>query len=113
MPRTAALGAFTRVVNASSRLDAVHNKLSVLRDAKESNGMVPIKGKDVGCEPHLELRSDGENSQFESTLSPHVEYFPTIQEIQTQMQLARRNAKRQVLIDTSPGRIPKHAKLET
>ncbi|KAI6004150.1 hypothetical protein EDD15DRAFT_2192059 [Pisolithus albus] len=55
---------FTRVVNASGRLDTICNKLSVLRDAKESNGMVPIKAKDVGCEPHLELRSDGENSQY-------------------------------------------------
>ncbi|KAI6018247.1 hypothetical protein PISMIDRAFT_13723 [Pisolithus microcarpus 441] len=31
---------FTRVVNASGRLDTVCNKLSVLRDAKESKGMI-------------------------------------------------------------------------
>ncbi|KIK19818.1 hypothetical protein PISMIDRAFT_13388 [Pisolithus microcarpus 441] len=77
--------AFTRVVDASGRLDAVRNKLSVLRDAKESNGMVPIKAEDVGCEPHLELGLDGEDSHL--LLSPRVEYSPAIQEIRTQMQV--------------------------
>ncbi|KIK16630.1 hypothetical protein PISMIDRAFT_15703 [Pisolithus microcarpus 441] len=127
--------AFTRVVDASGRLDAVRNKLSVLRDAKESNGMVPIKAEDVGCKPHLELGLDGEDSRFESTsvspcriLSRHtgnpnpdagspnkpwayrvIPFEPS--DIPTQ--LAKRNAKRQAPIDTSPGRIPKHAKLES
>ncbi|KAI5990938.1 hypothetical protein EDD15DRAFT_2197729 [Pisolithus albus] len=117
--------AFTRVVDASSRLDAVRNKLSVLRDAKESNAMVPIKAEDVGCEPHLELGSDGENSRILSrhTGNPNpdagspnkpwayrvIPFEPS--DIPTQ--LAKRNAKRRVPIDTSPGRIPKHAKLES
>ncbi|KIK17011.1 hypothetical protein PISMIDRAFT_15432 [Pisolithus microcarpus 441] len=126
---------FTRVVDASSRLDAVRNKLSVLRDAKEPNGMVPVKAEDVGCEPNLELGLDGADSQFESTSvspcrilsrytgnpnpdagSPNkpwayrvIPFEPS--DIPTQ--LANRNAKRQALIDTSPGRIPKHAKLES
>ncbi|KAI5994430.1 hypothetical protein EDD15DRAFT_2366527 [Pisolithus albus] len=125
---------FTRVVDASSRLDAVRNKLSVLRDAKESSGMVPIKAEGVGCEHHLELGSDGKDSRFESTsvspcriLSRHmgnpnpdagslnkpwayrvIPFEPS--DIPTQ--LAKRNAKKRAPIDTSPGCIPKHAKLE-
>ncbi|KIK15658.1 hypothetical protein PISMIDRAFT_16355 [Pisolithus microcarpus 441] len=143
---------FTRVVDASSRLDAVCNKLSVLRDAKEPNGMVPVKAEDVGCEPNLELGSDGADSQyilldliglplcftyyrFESPSvslcrilscytgnpnpdagspnKPWVYHVIPFEPSDIPTQLANRNAKRQALIDTSPGHILKHAKLES
>ncbi|KIK29824.1 hypothetical protein PISMIDRAFT_6584 [Pisolithus microcarpus 441] len=126
--------AFTGVVDASNRLDAIRNKLSALRDTAESGGTDPVKAEDVDCEPHLQSGSDGEDLRFESasaspcrilaryTGNPNPDagslttpwayrvYPFAPSDIPTQ--LARRNTKRLATVDTSPGHIPKHPKLE-
>ncbi|KAI6098918.1 hypothetical protein EDD16DRAFT_1790483 [Pisolithus croceorrhizus] len=126
--------AFTGVNAASSRLDTIRNKLSVLRDTAESSGMDPVKAEDVKCEPHLRSGSDVEDLQFEPTsASPcrvlarytgnpnpdagsltkpwsyHVIPFAP-SDIPTQ--LANRNRKRPVPVDASAGNLSKHPKLE-
>ncbi|KAI6106604.1 hypothetical protein EDD16DRAFT_1520642 [Pisolithus croceorrhizus] len=126
--------AFTRVDAASSRLDTIWNKLSVLRDTAESSGMDPVKAEDVNCEPHLQSGSDVEDLQFEPTstspcrvlahytgnLNPDVgsltkpwsycviPFTPS----DIPMQLVKRNSKRPVSVDASTGNISKHPKLE-
>ncbi|KAI5997085.1 hypothetical protein EDD15DRAFT_2364547 [Pisolithus albus] len=126
--------AFAGVAGASSRLDAIRNKLSVLRDTADSSGMDPVKAEEVDCEPHLQSGSDGEDLRFESasaspcrilaryTGNPNADagsltrpwayrvnpFAPS--DIPTQ--LAKRNTKRPATVDTSSDHIPKHPKLE-
>ncbi|KIK15157.1 hypothetical protein PISMIDRAFT_16722 [Pisolithus microcarpus 441] len=126
--------AFTWVVDASGRLDTICNKLSVLRDAAEFDGMEPIKAEEVDCEPHMEPGLDGENLRFQCTSTnpcrvlarytrnpnpdpsslakPWAYRIIPFKSSEIPSQLAKRNAKRPAPVDTSPGRIPKHPKLE-
>ncbi|KIK17100.1 hypothetical protein PISMIDRAFT_15371 [Pisolithus microcarpus 441] len=122
--------AFTQVVDASGRLDTIHNKLSVLRDATEFNGMELIKAKEVDCKPHMEPGLDSKNLCFECTSANpcrvlahytrnpnpgassltkpwayHIILFK-LSDIPTQL------AKRKAPVDKSPDCTPKHAKLE-
>ncbi|KIK16820.1 hypothetical protein PISMIDRAFT_15569 [Pisolithus microcarpus 441] len=144
--------AFTQVVDVSGRLDTIRNKLSVLQDAAEFDGMEPIKAKEVNCEPHMEPGLDGKNLQYvpyvlmalqnlhlthysfactsanpcrvlahytgnpnpdaSSLTKPWAYCIILFESLEIPSQLVKRNAKRLAPVDTSPGCIPKHPKLE-
>ncbi|KAL4066277.1 hypothetical protein V8B97DRAFT_1874707 [Scleroderma yunnanense] len=57
---------FDKVNNASHRLDAIQNKLSVLRDAEELPRMEPVQAKDVDTKLDLTSTDDDNSLKFES-----------------------------------------------
>ncbi|KIK20253.1 hypothetical protein PISMIDRAFT_13142 [Pisolithus microcarpus 441] len=118
---------FMRVMDASTRLDAICNKLSLLKDANESLKLV--KTEDVNVKPDPTIKDTmslwfehtstslccvlprycgNTNSAQASLMKPwayHIIPFDPI-DIPTQL------AKRKGLTDMSTGPIHKHAKLE-
>ncbi|KIK25336.1 hypothetical protein PISMIDRAFT_9692 [Pisolithus microcarpus 441] len=66
---------FTRVTDASARLDAVHNKLSLLRNSNDSLAMELVKAEDVDVKPDPGLE-DTTALQFESTSASPCRVLP-------------------------------------
>ena len=52
---------FRKVVAASQTVDAIRNKLSVLRDAKESPEITLVKDEDVDCKLDPEIEDSKES----------------------------------------------------
>ncbi|KAI5991401.1 hypothetical protein EDD15DRAFT_2197401 [Pisolithus albus] len=120
---------FTRVTVASNKLDAVRNKLSLLRDSKDSLKRELDGTKDViiKVDPAVEdatalqfqpasaspcrllPRCTGNPNPLASSTKPWAYYVIPFDPIDIPTQRAKRKAP----IDTSTGSIPKHAKLET
>ncbi|KAI5990599.1 hypothetical protein EDD15DRAFT_2369659 [Pisolithus albus] len=120
---------FTRVTDASARLDTIRNKLSVLRDANDSIEMERVKAEDVDVKPDPALEditasrfepastspcrvlarfSGNPNPDLASPSKPWAYRIIPFDPIDIPTQLAKRKAS----ADMSPGSIPKHAKLE-
>ncbi|KIK23137.1 hypothetical protein PISMIDRAFT_11124 [Pisolithus microcarpus 441] len=126
--------AFTQVVDVSGRLDTICNKLSVLQDTAELDGIEPIKAEEVNCKPHMEPGLDGKNLHFECTSAnpcrvlarytgnpnpdvssltkPWAYRIIPFDPLEIPSQLVKRNTKRLAPVDTSLGHISKHPKLE-
>ncbi|KIK17731.1 hypothetical protein PISMIDRAFT_14897 [Pisolithus microcarpus 441] len=121
---------FTRVTDASARLDAIRNKLSLLKDTNDSLEMEPVKGEDVDVKPDpadedtTELRFErtsaspcrvlprycgNPNSLQASSAKPWAYYIIPFDPVDVPTQLAKRKAP----IDTSTGPTHKHARLES
>ncbi|KAI6118868.1 hypothetical protein EV401DRAFT_2179112 [Pisolithus croceorrhizus] len=120
---------FVRVTDARARLDAVRNKLSLLRDASDSLELDLVKAEDVDVKPDPAL-ADPMALQFEhasaspcrvlprycgnpnpdqaSSTKPWAYYIIPFDPIDIPTQLAKRKSQ----TDASTGPIPKHAKLE-
>ncbi|KAI6106487.1 hypothetical protein EV401DRAFT_2121552 [Pisolithus croceorrhizus] len=120
---------FTKVTDASTRLDAVCNKLSLLRDTSDSLKVDLVKSEDDNVKPNPVL-ADPTVLQFKSTsmslcrvlprycgnpnpdqaslMKPWAYYIITFDPIDIPTQLAKRKS----WADMSTGPIPKHAKLE-
>ncbi|KAI6007023.1 hypothetical protein EDD15DRAFT_2358099 [Pisolithus albus] len=120
---------FTRVTDASARLDAVRNKLCILRDANDSLETDLVKAEDVEIKPDPALE-DTMALQFErtsaspcrvlprhcgnpdsdeaSSTEPWAYYVIPFDPIDIPTQLAKRKGP----IETSTGPLHKHAKLD-
>ncbi|KAI6119526.1 hypothetical protein EDD16DRAFT_1706534 [Pisolithus croceorrhizus] len=120
---------FVRVTDASARLDAVRNKLSLLRDASGSPEVDLAKAEDVDVKPDPAL-ADPTALRFERTSAspcrvlprycgnpnpdqasltkPWAYYIIPFDPIDIPTQLAKRKGH----ADASTGPIPKHPKLE-
>ncbi|KIK13962.1 hypothetical protein PISMIDRAFT_17619 [Pisolithus microcarpus 441] len=120
---------FTRVTDASARLDTVRNKLSLLRDSNDSLEVELVKAEDVDIKPDP-AHEDTTELQFEHTSSSPCRILPhycgnpnpdqasstkpwayriiPFDPIDIPMQLAKRKAP----IDMSTSPTHKHAKLE-
>ncbi|KIK22767.1 hypothetical protein PISMIDRAFT_11465 [Pisolithus microcarpus 441] len=66
---------FTRVTDASARLDAIRNKLSLLRNSNDSLMMELVKAEDVNVKPDPGLE-DTTALQFESTSASPCRVLP-------------------------------------
>ncbi|KAI6110297.1 hypothetical protein EDD16DRAFT_1522313 [Pisolithus croceorrhizus] len=120
---------FTRVMDASARLDAICNKLSLLKNSNDSLKMEHVNAEGVSvkpdpahedtAEPHFEHTSaspccvlphhcGNPNLDQASLMKPWAYYIIPFDPIDIPMQLAKRKAP----IDTSTTLIHKHAKLE-
>ncbi|KAL4072401.1 hypothetical protein V8B97DRAFT_2006773 [Scleroderma yunnanense] len=121
---------FGKVNDASCRLDAIWNKLSVLRDVEELPRMEPVQAKDVDTKLDLTSTDDDNSLKFESvsaspccmlphhtgnlnlldvpcTTKPWAYHINPFDPLDIPMQLAKRKA-----LYTPTGPVPKHAKLE-
>lgn len=118
---------FVRVTDASTRLDAIRNKLSLLKDAHNSPEVVKTEDVDVKPDPALEdtmaLRFEpasaspcrvlprycgNPNPDPASLTKPWAYRIIPFDPIDIPTQCAKRKAS----IDTSAGSIPKHTKPE-
>ncbi|KAI6100804.1 hypothetical protein EV401DRAFT_2138659 [Pisolithus croceorrhizus] len=126
---------FTKVTDASTRLDAIHNKLSLLRDASNSFKANPVKSEDDDAMPNptltdpmalhyicillwmffscdtlqvLAQHCGNPNPDQASSMMPWAFYIIPSDPINIPMQLMKRKSQ----ADMSAGLIPKHAKLE-